>query len=198
MEVEKYIILSDAQLVTFALDGDAVAFETLFKRYRDGIYNLCLQRTGGNTDDASDLMQETFVKVYVNLAKYDSKFTFGQWIYTIARNNFIDYVRRRRDDLSIDSLPKNSGPIAPVDGEQTPEERIISAQHTVQLEKSMASLPEKYRQMVELRFVKELSYEEIAQRLDIPIGTVKTQIHRARERLCKLITSEETQTTQPK
>ena len=188
MELEKYIILSDAQLVTFALDGDSVAFETLIKRYREGIYNLCLQRTGGNVDDASDLMQETFVKVYVNLEKYDSKFTFGQWIYTIARNNFIDYVRRRRDDLSIDSLP--SSPLTPVDNEETPEERIISAQHTVQLERCMAALPEKYRHMVELRFVKELSYEEIALQLGLPIGTVKTQIHRARERLCKLIANQ--------
>lgn len=191
MEIEKYIILSDAQLVTFALDGDSMAFETLFKRYREGIYNLCLQRTVGNVDDASDLMQETFVKVYVNLEKYDSKFTFGQWIYTIARNNFIDYVRRRRDDLSIDSLPKSSMPLSPVDGEATPEERIISAQHTVQMERCMAALPEKYRQMVELRFVKEYSYEEIASLLDLPIGTVKTQIHRARERLCKLIVEAE-------
>ena len=190
MELEKYIILSDAQLVTFALDGDSVAFETLFMRYREGIYNLCLQRTGGNVDDASDLMQETFVKVYVNLEKYDSKFTFGQWSYTIARNNFIDYVRRRRDDLSIDSLPRNSSPFAPVDSGETPEERIISAQHTVQLERCMAALPEKYRQMVELRFVKEYSYEEIALKLDLPIGTVKTHIHRARERLCKLIANQ--------
>ncbi|MBR2424906.1 MAG: sigma-70 family RNA polymerase sigma factor [Tidjanibacter sp.] len=187
MEIEKYIILSDAQLVTFALDGDSVAFETLFKRYRDGIYNICLQRTGGNVDDALDLMQETFVKVYVNLAKYDSRFTFGQWIYTIARNNFIDYVRRRRDDLSLDSLPRSSSPLSPVDGDQTPEERIISEQHSVQMEGCMAALPEKYRQMVEMRFVRELSYEEIASQLGLPLGTVKTQIHRARERLCKLI-----------
>ena len=187
MEIEKYIILSDAQRVTFALDGDSVAFETLFKRYRDGIYNVCLQRTGGNVDDALDLMQETFVKVYVNLAKYDSRFTFGQWIYTIARNNFIDYVRRRRDDLSLDSLPRSSSPLSPVDGDQTPEERIISEQHSVQVEGCMAALPEKYRQMVEMRFVRELSYEEIATQLGLPLGTVKTQIHRARERLCKLI-----------
>ena len=191
MELEKYIILSDAQLVTFALDGDSVAFETLFKRYRDGIYNLCLQRTGGNADDASDLMQETFVKVYVNLEKYDSKFTFGQWIYTIARNNFIDYVRRRRDDLSLDSLKGTSTTsLASMDSGESPEERIISAQHAVQLERCMAALPEKYRQMVELRFVKEYSYEEIAAHVGLPIGTVKTQIHRARERLCKLIANQ--------
>lgn len=186
MEIEKYIILSDAQLVVLALDGDSEAFETLFRRYREEIYGLCLQRTGGNRDDASDLVQETFVKVYVNLEKYDPKFTFGQWVYTIARNTFIDHMRRRREEMSIDCLGKGTPSVTPV-FDETPDQRIISEQHHVQLERCLASLPEKYRQMVEMRFLRELSYEEIAHQLDMPIGTVKTQIHRARERLCKLI-----------
>lgn len=186
MEIEKYIILSDAQLVVLALDGDSEAFETLFRRYREEIYGLCLQRTAGNREDASDLAQETFVKVYVNLAKYDPKFTFGQWIYTIARNTFIDHVRRRREEMSIDFLGKGTPSVNPV-FDESPDQRIISEQHNVQLERCLAALPEKYRQMVEMRFLRELSYEEIALKLNMPIGTVKTQIHRARERLCKLI-----------
>ena len=184
MEIEKYIILSDAQLVMLALDGDSVAFETLFKRYREEIYALCISRTMGNTEDVSDLVQETFVKVYLNLAKYDPRYTFGQWIYTIARNTFIDYVRRRRDNLSIDSITSPS--VAPTADEE-PDSRIINEQHSVQIARCMDSLPEKYRQMAELRFVREMSYEEIAAQVGLPIGTVKTQIHRARERLTKLI-----------
>lgn len=184
MEIEKYIILSDAQLVMLALDGDSVAFETLFKRYREEIYALCIGRSGGNKEDANDLVQETFVKVYINLAKYDPRYTFGQWIYTIARNTFIDYVRRRRDNLSIDAITSPS--VAPTSDEE-PDRRIINEQHGVQIERCMASLPEKYRQMAEMRFQRELSYEEIAEQVGLPIGTVKTQIHRARERLCRLI-----------
>ncbi len=190
MEIEKYIILSDAQLVTFALDGDTVAFETLFKRYREEIYGICLQRTMGNRGDADDLVQETFVKVYLNLAKYDPKFTFGQWIYTIARNTFIDYVRRKRDDVPIESLGGGAPSVAPV-FDETPDQRIIREQHSLQLERCMAALPEKYRQMAQMRFIDELSYEEIALKLDLPLGTVKTQIHRARERLCRLIVENE-------
>lgn len=190
MEIEKYIILSDAQLVTFALDGDSEAFETLFRRYREEIYNLCLQRTFGNRDDASDLAQDTFVKVFVNLAKYDPKYTFGQWIYTIARNTFIDYVRRKRDDLSIDALNSSSASMAS-SNEEIPDQHIMNEQHTSLIERCMASLPDKYRQMAEMRFIRQLSYEEIAEQLDLPIGTVKTQIHRARERLCRLITDRE-------
>lgn len=184
MEIGKYIILSDAQLVVLALDGDSVAFETLFKRYREEIYALCKSRTGGNRDDANDLVQDTFVKVYVNLDKYNPKYTFGQWIYTIARNTFIDYVRRRRDDLSIDAISAPS--VAPTSDEE-PDSRIINEQHSVQIERCMANLPEKYRQMAEMRFAREMSYEEIASQLGLPIGTVKTQIHRARERLCRMI-----------
>lgn len=172
--------------MVLALDGDSEAFEILFKRYREEVYGLCLQRTGGNREDASDLVQETFVKVYVNLEKYDPKFTFGQWIYTIARNTFIDHVRRRREEMSIDCLGKGAPSVTPV-FDETPDQRIISEQHHVQLERCLDSLPEKYRQMVEMRFLRELSYEEIAHQLNIPIGTVKTQIHRARERLCRLI-----------
>lgn len=190
IDAEKYIILSDAQLVVLALDGDSVAFETLFRRYREEIYALCLQRTFGNKEDANDLAQDTFVKVYVNLAKYDPKFTFGQWIYTIARNTFIDFVRRRRDDLSIERLPGGSPTVMPT-YDVSPDQRIISEQHDVQMERYLTMLPEKYRQMVEMRFLHELSYEEIAEQTGVPIGTVKTQIHRARERLCKLITESE-------
>lgn len=191
MQTEKYIILSDAQLVTLALDGDKEAFETLFSRYHDGIYNLCLQRTGGNADDASDLMQDTFVKVYLGLDKYDDRYTFGQWIYTIARNTFIDYVRRRKDDLSIDQLGRGSLHATPATTDASPEERIIDEQRKVQIERNMARLPEKYRQLVEMRFIKGYSYEEIALQLGLPIGTVSTQIYRARERLCKLIVESE-------
>ncbi|MBO7197807.1 MAG: RNA polymerase sigma factor [Tidjanibacter sp.] len=189
MEIEKYIILSDAQLVVLVLDGDSEAFATLFKRYREEILALCLQRTSGNKEDANDLVQETFVKVFLNLAKYDPKFTFGQWIYTIARNTFIDYFRRKRDDLSIDQI--GGGPTVVPTYDVSPDEHIISEQHNSQMERCLSALPEKYRQMVEMRFLRQMSYEEIAAQVGLPMGTVKTQIHRARERFCRLIVENE-------
>jgi RNA polymerase sigma-70 factor (ECF subfamily) len=94
-------------------------------------------------------------------------------------------VRRRRDNLSIDSITTRS--VTPT-AEEEPDSRIINEQHGVQMERCMAALPKKYRQMAELRFVREMSYEEIAEQVGLPIGTVKTQIFRARERLAKLIT----------
>lgn len=188
MEISNYIILTDQQLVTLAGDGDAVAFETLFNRYRDGIYKLYLNRTGGNGDDADDLLQETFIKVFLNLDKYDTAFTFGQWIYTIARNTFIDFIRKRRDDVPINtSAGSGWAYINPASYDATPEERVINSQNGTQLENRLSKMTPRYRRLIELRFFKEYSYEEIAAELGIPIGTVKTQIHRARTQLCKLI-----------
>ena len=183
MEIEEYIVADDRQLVALATEGDAQAFEYLFQRYRDSIRRLFALRTG-NGDDADDLLQETFVKVYINIHRYSADYTFGQWIYTIARNTFIDFARKRQDALPLDeryAVPVESS--AP-----TPEERVISIQQRSQLDGYMANMSADYRQLIELRFFDELSYEEISQRLSIPLGTVKTRIHRARERLCRLIT----------
>ena len=94
MEIADYIVAEDRRLVELVLEGDDRAFEYLFNRYRDAIHRLFVQRLGG-VNDADDLLQETFIKVYINLHRYSTVYTFGQWVYTIARNTFIDFVRRR-------------------------------------------------------------------------------------------------------
>ena len=188
MAIEDYIIATDQELIGRVQDGDSTAFEHLFNRYRDSIYQLYMQRTGGNVDVTNDLLKETFVKVYLNLQRYSSRFTFGQWVYTIARNTFIDYTRRRRDDtVSIDYVGEGIGVSGSLGG-PTPEEHLITHQSQVQLEGLLAKMSPRYRELIELRFFREFSYEEIAAKLSLPMGTVKTQIHRAREQLCRFIT----------
>ena len=140
-----------------------------------------MQRLGG-VNDADDLLQETFIKVYINLHRYSTDYTFGQWVYTIARNTFIDFVRRRQDDLSIDERFSSPPSTAP-----TPEESVISLQQRTQIEHYLERLTPRYRTLIVMRFFDEYSYEEIAAKLTLPLGTVKTQIHRAREQMCKLI-----------
>ena len=186
MALEDYIIASDQQLIERVLGGDASAFEHLFNRYRDSILQLYLQNTGGNIDDSNDLLQETFVKIYLNLQRYSDQYTFGQWIYTIARNTFIDYVRRKRDDtVSIDNLREAGG--LSTWNEPNPEERMITHQNRARIEAFLDRMSPRYKELIELRFFKEYSYEEIASHLNLPLGTVKTQIHRAREQLCRFI-----------
>lgn len=169
-----------------SLGGDSAAFGQLFNRYRDAIYQLYVHRMGGNLDDADDLLQETFVKVYLNLHKYNSGYTFGQWIYTIARNTFIDYMRKRRDDMSLDTIPEGY-PGIQASLSPTPEESFINSQQRAQLEHHLEKMSPRYRALIELRYFKDYSYEEIAAELKVPMGTVKTQIHRAREKLCRAI-----------
>ena len=140
----------------------------------------------GGANDADDLLQETFIKVYINIHRYSADYTFGQWVYTIARNTFIDFVRRRQDDLSIDDrfyAPASSAP--------TPEESVINLQQRSQIEQYLDRLAPRYRQLILMRFFEEYSYEEIAAKLALPLGTVKTQIHRAREQMCRLIAAGE-------
>lgn len=179
--------LTDHQLVEQVLAGNMSCYELLFERYQAQLYAATLQKTG-DEQDARDILQETFVKAYFNLARYNPEYTFGQWIYTIARNLFIDYTRRKKSSTATISIDRQGlGGISPAADTLNPEERIISDQRSTQLEKIMAELPPRYRTMIELRFIKEYSYEEIAEKLNMPIGTVKTQIHRARERMCNLI-----------
>ena len=185
MEVEKYIVESDAGLVRLSLEGDNTAFEYLFNRYRDSIHQYYVQRVSGN-EDIDDLLQEIFIKVFINMERYDPKYTFGQWIYAIARNTFIDYVRKRRDNISIDFLPSSVS--VPPATALSPEENIIGMQQRAQIEHYLQKLTPQYRRLIELRFFKDYSYEEIATELAIPMGTVKTQIHRARTQLCNYIT----------
>ena len=185
MEIVDYIIAEDRELVRLSLEGDHTAFEYLFNRYSEAIRRLFLQRLTSATD-ADDLLQETFIKVYINLHRYSENYTFGQWVYTIARNTHIDFERRKQEDLPIDERFT-----APWASTPSPEEKLISSQQHTQIEQYINSLPEQYRTLFKMRFLEDYSYDEIAEKLQLPMGTVKTRIHRARERMCSLIKSNE-------
>ena len=190
MGVKSYNEFDDRTLVGMVVEGDSVAFDTLFTRHRDMIYAMLL-KYAGNCDDVDDLMQEAFMKAYLKIGLYDPKYDFGAWIYTIARNTFVDFERTRK---SIALNPENI-PLENSTAQQTsapsPEDYIINAQQRVQIERYIAMLPEDYRRLFELRFIDEYSYEEIAEKLDMKLGTVKTRIFRVRNMMCRLITQGE-------
>ena len=162
--------------------GMEAAARTISQRY--GCAVLC--KGGHQINDADDLLQETFIKVYINIHRYNPAYTFGQWVYTIARNTFVDFIRRRQEDLPIDDKFT-----APPSNNPTPEENIIRKQQRTQIERYLQAMPPRYRQLIVMRFFEEYSYEEIAMKLELPLGTVKTQIHRAREQMCRLIAADE-------
>lgn len=190
MVVKEYNIHEDRALVQMVIEGDSIAFDTLFARYREMIYNTLLKFTG-NSNDVDDLMQEAFMKAYLKIGSYNPKYDFGAWIYTIARNTFVDFSRTRKSNaLNPQNLPLESGESTQVSS-PTPEDYIINAQQRAQIERYIAMLPEDYRQLFELRFIDEYSYEEIGEKLDMKLGTVKTRIFRVRNMMCRLITGKD-------
>ncbi len=181
MEIEEYIIAHDRELVDAALEGDQRAFEALTTRYREAIYRLMLSRTG-SAHDADDLIQETLIKVYVNLSRYSPEYTFGQWIYTIARNTLIDSQRRRHEECSIEDRYSISDLKNP-----SPEQCVINRQERTLIESSINRLSDRHAQLFRMRFLDEYTYEEIAEKLGMPLGSVKTNIHRARAKMCQFL-----------
>ena len=190
MVVKEYDIYDDRILVTMVIEGDSIAFDTLFARHRDTIYAMLLKFTG-NSDDVDDLMQEAFMKAYLKIGSYNSKYDFGAWIYTIARNTFVDFSRTRKSKaLNPQNISLEHSDTSHISA-PTPEECIINAQQRAQIERYITMLPEDYRELFELRFIDEYSYEEIAEKLDMKLGTVKTRIFRVRNMMCRLITNGE-------
>jgi len=196
MEINKRLTTKaqrDCELVMAALEkGDQNAYAELMRNYRDTLYFMMLKMTN-NPEDADDLTIEAFGKAFKNLKQYTPDYAFSTWLFRIASNNCIDFIRKRRmnesisvnlnemnekgDDLS-DILPSNT---------RTPEEDIIRNQKIQALRDVIDKLKPHYKKLIELRYYKELSYEEISKELELPIGTVKAQLFRARELMQQIL-----------
>ena len=178
--------VTNSHLIQQALQGDENAYKEIVERYRGQIYSLII-RMVKNKEEAEDLTQETFIKAFRALASFNAEYAFSTWLYKIAANNCIDYFRKKR----LKTFPLDT-PIQVKDGElrreyptheQGPEMGLISKEKTIQIHDAINSLPKKYREAILLRHTKDKSYEEIADDLKIPLGTVKVRIFRAREML---------------
>lgn len=195
---DKGLILSekarqDYELVQTALQGDEKAFARLLNRYKDAIYFMLLKMVN-NRSDAEDLTLEAFGKAFKNLHQYSPTYAFSTWLFKIASNNCIDFLRKKKGiQVSIENKEENenSDPIRLKSKEPDPEERLIRQQKAILLRNVVRKLKPRYQTLVELRYFREFSYEEIAKELDLPLGTVKAQLFRAREMLFKMIESTE-------
>jgi RNA polymerase sigma factor (sigma-70 family) len=180
----------DLNWVQAALNGDEKAFKLLFDKYKQALH-FHLNKMVRDKEVIHDLIQEIFVKAFSNLASYQQGYAFSTWLYRIATNHTIDYLRKKKlSTLSIDE------PIVTKDGSTSIElqdigaqadELILSEQRNRLVHDALQSLPEKYRIVIEMRHMEEKSYQEIAEALDIPLGTVKAHIFRARELLFKYL-----------
>ena len=182
---EKHTRLEDLALVDLALQRDQGAFALLLEKYRASLMTHILKYVSV-VEDAEDICQRSFEKAFMNIDRYNSQYAFSTWLYNIAQNEAIDHLRRSR--ASINSVPSSSEREAlDVLSGTTPEEEFIIDQAVRDLMQGIHNLPENYRQVAELRFIKDYAYEDIARELGLPLGTVKTRINRARKTLEKMV-----------
>lgn len=188
--------LEDFDLIDKAvLEKDQSAYATLMKRYKKAVYFMILKMIR-DADDAEDLTTEAFAKAFRNLERFKKDYTFSTWLFRIATNNTIDFIRKKKlktmslnNTLSDDS--GNSVNIDVEDDDNNPQDEFIKSQRIEMVRFFVDKLPAKYRKLVQLRYFDELSYEEIAQELDKPLGTVKAQLHRSRELLFEIASGKE-------
>ncbi len=180
----------DQELVQKALHADQRAYATLMQRYEKWIF-FTIKKMVPQPEDAADLTQETFAKAFRRLDSYQPSYAFSTWLHRIAVNTCIDFIRKKRlqtcsldAPLLNDESESNYYYITGTD-HFTPEEAMIRQQRHQMVRKVVHLLRDKYRRMVELRYFQELSYDEIAQQLDLPVGTVKAQLFRARAAMAR-------------
>jgi RNA polymerase sigma-70 factor (ECF subfamily) len=181
----------DLHLVAAAKSGSQAAYADLMERYRDSIYFMMLKMVK-NSDDADDLTIEAFGKAFARLDQYSPSFAFSTWLFKIASNNCIDFIRKKRIEVtSIDrGITTSDGERMHIDAKSqtlNPEETIIHGQRIVHMRLLVSKLKPKYRELVEKRYFEEKSYEEIAEELNLPLGTVKAQLFRARDFLAAMM-----------
>lgn len=180
----------DFLLVQQALDGDQAAYAELLGRYRDAIYFMLLKMVN-NKSDAEDLTIEAFGKAFKKIQQYSPSFAFSTWLFKIASNNCIDYLRKKKGNIvSLDNSSEDNDMTSTTNLQSSapdPEEKMIRDQKAKLMQTVVSKLKPRYRKLVELRYFEEYSYEEIAEELDLPIGTVKAQLFRARDLLYNIL-----------
>lgn len=181
----------DIDLVENAQKGDQRAYGELLAKYRDAIYFMLLKMVNDPVD-AEDLTIEAFGKAFKNIDQYTPNFAFSTWLFKIASNNAIDHIRKRRGStISLDQTVDEEDSLSPSSLIQSdspdPESNMINDQKIKMMRSVVTKLKPRYRKLIELRYFEEYSYEEISENLNIPLGTVKAQLFRARDLLLNIL-----------
>ncbi|XEC94581.1 RNA polymerase sigma factor SigW [Paenibacillus tarimensis] len=178
----------EARLARMALKGDQQAFVELVGLYQDKLYHMAY-RMLSNRQEAEDVVQDTFLRVYNNLDRYDDTMKFSTWIYRIATNLCIDRLRKRKPSYSLDA---ESADHEGLDGysmlpsdDRTPESELLLTETQRMIHQAIDTLPAKYKTVMILKYLQDLSLQEIGDVLGMPVTTVKTRVHRGREFLRK-------------
>jgi RNA polymerase sigma-70 factor (ECF subfamily) len=178
--------MEEAELVRKARLGDMDAFESLVRKYQQKVYALCRRLTGAH-QSADDLAQETFIKAYFSLESFDESRPLYPWLRRIALNAGLNYVRRRGREKPFDDGLSDTGRHTLMRAAEGPEQELERAELEAGFERAVAALPAEQRSVFVLRFYEDMSYDEIARELGLPLGTVMSRLNRARRRLRQLL-----------
>ncbi|MBN2475523.1 MAG: sigma-70 family RNA polymerase sigma factor [Pirellulales bacterium] len=171
----------DAQLIDETLAGHSAAFGRLVQKYQDRLYNTVVH-VAGNAEDARDVVQDAFVQAFLKLDTFQHSSAFYTWLYRIAFNVAFSHRRRRRPTLSVEHARETSG-LEPMDEEDDPAEKLEREERCRQVREAIGRLNHQQRTVLVLREIDGCCYETIAEILDLPIGTVRSRLHRARLQL---------------
>jgi RNA polymerase sigma factor (sigma-70 family) len=181
-------------IVEVIQSGNQRIFTQIMEQYKDCIYFMLLKITN-NIQDAEDLTLDTFGKAFNNLHQYVPEYAFSTWLFRIASNNGIDFLRRKRKNVLDQTKSQHIDDSAIATDmpclSKNPEEKFLNTQQRQLIRELVSTLPTRYKMLVEMHYFEGLSYEEICQKLDLPLGTVKGQLFRAREFLCEFINKTE-------
>jgi RNA polymerase sigma-70 factor (ECF subfamily) len=174
------------------LKGDQNAFAEIVELYQDKLYRVCF-RMLGNKHEAEDIAQEAFVRAFINIHTFDTKRKFSTWLYRIGTNLCIDRIRKKKPDYYLDAE------VAGAEGlnmysqiaasEELPEDQVMKMEMQDRVQYEISRLPDKYRAVIVLKYMEDLPLQEISEILEMPLGTVKTRIHRGREALRKQLSN---------
>lgn len=167
----------ELQWIKEVLSGNKQAFGNIINRYKNPLYATILRMTRNN-QDAQDLVQEAFIKIYHQLEKYDKKGSFSSWMYRVAINHCMDEFRKKRYQMKQTELGADLAV-----NERHPEVIYLKKENSRQLERLIETLPEDERLIILLRYVNELSYDEISELVDTPMSTVRNKLHRAKKKM---------------
>lgn len=171
----------DQVLIAETLAGDAAAFGQLVRRYQDRLYNALVQSLGA-WDEAQDVVQDSFVQAFLKLHSFQGQSKFYTWLYRIAFNTAASGRRRQRPNLSLEQSRDHGGP-EPLFAGEAPQDRLLQTERVEQVQRALGTLTEDHRTILVLREIDGLAYEEIAEILELPVGTVRSRLFRARMQL---------------
>ena len=174
------------------LKGDQNAFAEIVELYQDKLYRVCF-RMLGNKHEAEDIAQEAFVRAFINIHTFDTNRKFSTWLYRIGTNLCIDRIRKKKPDYYLDAEVSGTEGLNMYSqiavSEELPEEEVMKMEMQDRVQYEISRLPDKYRAVIVLKYMEDLPLQEISEILEMPLGTVKTRIHRGREALRKQLSN---------